>query len=222
MGLIDEVKNNLDRWEIAENQADVPDGKLRIVKEDIAKMNVKDLRKMIEGLDDDVEVVVSVDDPFYNGVATRIDVEENELRISKSDLDPSYAPSFKLVDKEEFEAAKSKVESEQVLGYVLKRSKLLKRIMKHAKAFIDDPEFANRKSFKIAVGSKKLYLSMLDAPSREKIDTYLDDIHNAINNKLNTEKYQLEGYELVVTNLRVIQSKKDIVSLDASIKIMKL
>ena len=217
------VLENPFKWNVAEDQKNVPAGMLRVVTSDIPRITVKDIKNAIKSLSDDDYVVVNVDDYFYCGIATDINTEDHTLEIHRTDYG-DRVDYFELVDKKEFEAAKNKIETEEVLGYVWKRTKIAKRILKHAKAFIDDPEFAKLSSFKIAVGSKRMYLDILLAPSREKIDTHLDAIHNAINDKLNSEKYHLDGYKLEVTKLRVIQHKKDIndVSLDASVKITKL
>lgn len=217
------VFENPSRWNIAEDQKNVPAGMIRVVTSDMPRITVKDLKKAIKSLSDDDYVVVNVDDYFYCGIATDINTEDHTLEINRTDYG-DRVDCFELVDKKEFEAAKNKIETEEVLGYVWKRTKIAKRILKHAKAFIDDPEFAKLSSFKIAVGSKRMYLDILLAPSREKIDAHLDAIHNDINDKLSSKKYHLDGYKLEVTNLQVIQHNKDIndVSLNAIVKITKL
>lgn len=216
-----DVFENPSKWNVAEDQKNVPAGMIRVVTSDMPRITVKDLKKAIKSLSDDDYVVVNVDDYFYCGIATDINTEDHTLEINRSDYG-DMVNYFELVNKEEFEAAKSKVETAQVLGYVMKRSKIVKRIMKSAKVFINDPDFTTGNSFKIAVGSKKLYLYALEAPNREKIVEHLDIIREVINDELNKEKNRLNGYKLEVTGARVMQHKKEVVSLDTSVKITKL
>ena len=220
MGLIDEVKNNLDRWEIAGDQVDVPEGKLRIVKEDLPKMTVKDLKKMIEGLDDDAKVVVSVDDYFYNGVATRIEVDENELRISRSDMDP-WVSNFEIVDKEDFIKAKDNSKRKLVVCYAVNKSKIIKRIIKNAEMVINEPlEFDLSKPVKIAVRSSRLY-PLGDVYSREDINSHLDDILMTIISELGDPKYKLDGYKLEITQVKLESFKKGTLRLKVFVTITK-
>lgn len=220
MSLIDEVKNNLDRWSIAGNQVDVPDGKLRVVKEDLPKMTVKDIKKAIEGLNDDAEVVVSVDDYFYNGVATRIEVDENELRISRSDMDP-WVSNFEIVDKEDFIKAKDDAKRKLVVYYAVNKSKIIKRIIKNAEMVINEPlEFDLSKPVKIAVRSSRLY-PLGDTYSREDINSHLDDILMTIISELGDPKYKLDGYKLEITQVKLESFKKGALRLKVFVTITK-
>ena len=210
------------KWEIAEDQKNVPDGMVRVVTSDLPRMTVKDVKNAIKSLSDDDYVVITLDDRFYCGISTSINTDNHVLEITRNEYgNTDTVDYFKLVNKKEFEAAKSKIEIDQVLGYVMKRSKIVKLIMRTADGFVNDPEFSKLSSFKIAVRSKMMYLDMLHAPSQEKIDTHIDVIHNTINDKLK-EKNRFKGYELEVANVMVTQHRKDAVSLDVGVKITKL
>ena len=207
MSLIDEVKNNLDLWNIAGNQVDVPDGKLRIVKADLPMMTVKDIKKAIEGLSDDAVVFVSVDDYFYSGVATSIEVDENELCISRSDMDPRVS-KFELVDEEEFIKAKDNANKKFVVCYTINKSKIIRRIMKNAEMVINEPlEFDLSKPVKIMVHSSRIYPTV-DTISREGINSHLDDILMTIKSELEDPKYKLDGYKLEISQLKLESFKK--------------
>ena len=206
MNLIDEVTKELDKWDIAGNQEGVPDGKVRIVKKEWPKMTVKDVKQAIEGMNDDDTVIISVDDEYYNGVATSVTADDNKLLVARTEWG-SMAEIFEIVDKEKFTAAKEKAISELVVNYITKKSKINKRLMKNVKIVIDDPsEFDLTKPVKIPTRSGRIYVTY-SWMNIENIEANIDNIREAIVAKLEEPKYKIEGYTLNVDHVKVEADK---------------